>query len=66
MSENCENLVNCSFFNVYNGNSEVVKNGWVRIFCNDKNKSVNCHRKQLKKKTGSPPPPNMAPTGKML
>jgi hypothetical protein len=66
MPEMCENLMSCNFFKDFKGNTEVVKNGWIRLFCEDKEKSEHCQRKQLKKKTGTPPPLNMSPTGKML
>jgi hypothetical protein len=63
--EKCENLSSCGFFLNYKGNSEVVKNGWIRMFCEDAEKSETCERKK-QKKAGNPPPDNMAPTGKML
>ena len=66
MSEKCELLDNCGFFNNYKGNSEVVKNGWIRMFCESKEKSINCARKKIRMETGRPPADNMAPTGKFL
>jgi hypothetical protein len=66
MLESCENLYGCSFFQDFQGNSDVVKQGWIKMFCEDNAKSEKCKRKQLKRDTGKPPPPNMSPTGTML
>lgn len=65
MAEECENLPRCSFFNEFRGNSDVIRNGWVALYCRDKGKSVTCRRKQLRA-TGQSPPPNMTPTGTLL
>ncbi len=66
MSEKCELLQKCGFFLNYNSNSEVVTQGWIRIFCENQEKSKRCIRKKIRKHTGKPPPDNMTPTGKML
>ncbi len=66
MSEPCENLEKCGFFLNFKGNSEVVKKGWVKMFCESKEKSEKCERKKIKKQTGKPPADNMSPSGKML
>jgi hypothetical protein len=66
MSAECENLAKCPFFDQFQNNSEVVKNGWVRMYCQSQEKSEQCVRKQHRRRTGTPPPPNMTPTGKML
>jgi hypothetical protein len=66
MPENCELLEKCGFFKNFHGNSEVVKNSWIRMFCRDKEKSTNCKRKEIRTQTGKPPADNMAPTGKLL
>ena len=66
MPEQCENLDKCGFFLKFKGNSEVVKAGWIRLFCQDMAKSENCERKRIKKQTGKPPVDNMAPTGRVL
>ena len=62
----CENLVKCGFFNNFKGNSEVVKNSWIRLFCRDQVKSDQCERKKYRKANNKPPADNMAPTGKMV
>ncbi len=64
--EKCELLDTCGFFLNFRGNSEVVKQGWIRMYCQDKEKSERCERKKYRKRTGQAPPDNMAPTGKML
>lgn len=66
MQEKCELLEKCGFFQNFIGNSEVLKQGWVKMFCENKEKSEQCERKKERKKTGVPPADNMAPTGKML
>lgn len=66
MAESCELLEKCGFFKNFKGNSEVVKNGWIRMYCSDKIKSETCKRKEIRKTTGKPPEDNMAPTGKLI
>jgi len=66
MSEQCELLDKCGFFLNFKGNNEVIKNGWIRSFCESKEKSEKCERKKIRKATGKPPVDNMAPTGKLL
>ncbi len=66
MADKCEFLETCGFFNNYKANSEVVKQGWIQIYCEDKKKSERCERRKILKETGIPPADNMAPTGKML
>ena len=66
MSEKCELLNTCGFFINFRGNTEVVKQGWIKMFCESKDKSERCKRKEIRKQTGKPPVDNMTPTGKML
>jgi hypothetical protein len=66
MPEKCELLEKCGFFLNFKGNSEVAIEGWVRLFCEDKEKSESCQRKRTRKLTGKSPADNMTPTGKML
>ena len=66
MSEQCELLDKCGFFINFKGNSDVIKQGWVKMFCENKEKSEMCERKKIRKKTGKPPADNMTPAGKML
>ena len=66
MSEKCELLNTCGFFINFRGNTEVVKPGWIKMFCESKEKSEKCKRKEIRKQTGKPPVDNMTPTGKML
>jgi len=62
----CELLETCGFFKNFKGNTEVVKQGWIKMYCEDREKSEKCARKQYRKKHGKPPADNMTPTGKML
>ncbi|MBZ5554519.1 MAG: hypothetical protein LAO21_17515 [Acidobacteriia bacterium] len=64
--EYCENLDICGFFIKFKGNSEIVKQGWIRLYCEDLEKSEKCVRKQIKRDTGRPPVDNMAPTGDLI
>ena len=66
MANECEFLQTCGFFQTYKGNTEVVKQGWVSMYCEDGEKSKRCERKKVRQKTGQPPADNMAPTGSML
>ena len=66
MTENCELLEKCGFFNNYKGNSEVMKAGWIKLFCENVNWSERCERKKFRKRTGQPPADNMTPNGNML
>jgi hypothetical protein len=66
MVQQCESLAKCGFFNNYKGNSEVVKEGWISLFCESWEKSEKCERKKIRKQTGKPPIDNMTPTGKIL
>ena len=66
MSEKCALLNQCGFFLNFKGNSEVIKNNWIRIFCESNDKAEKCKRKEIRKQTGNPPEDNMSPTGKLL
>ena len=66
MSGKCELLEKCGFFLNFSGNSEVIKNGWVKAFCENDEKSKNCKRKQVRLATGKPPADNMTPTGRVI
>ena len=66
MAETCPNLHNCGFFKNFGGNADVIKEGWKNMYCNNLQKSDACKRKQYKKLNGTPPPDNMAPTGKLI
>lgn len=66
VSEKCEFLDRCGFFLNYAANTEVVKQGWIRLFCDDREKSELCERKKHRQRTGEPPADNMSPTGDML
>jgi hypothetical protein len=66
MARACEFLDRCGFFLNYQGNTEVVREGWVSMYCEDEEKSARCERKKIRMQTGKPPADNMAPTGKLL
>jgi hypothetical protein len=66
MTERCEMLEACGFFRNFKGNSEVVQNGWIYMFCDNLEHSKTCKRKLYKMEHGTPPPDNMTPLGKFL
>jgi len=66
MPEPCEFLDKCGFFLNFRANSEALKQGWVKMFCENKEKSEKCERKATRRRSGKPPADNMAPTGRML
>jgi hypothetical protein len=66
MCEKCEFIDKCGFFMNYKGNSEVMKNGWVRLFCEKKEWSEKCERKIYRTEHGKHPADNMSPTGQLL
>jgi hypothetical protein len=66
MTQECELLQKCGFLADYRGNTEVIKAGWIQMYCSSLEKSETCERKKVRKRTGAPPPNNMTPSGKML
>ena len=66
MAQECELLTKCGFFANYKGNTEVIKVGWIQIYCNSLEKSEKGERKKHRKRTGTPPADNMTPSGKLL
>jgi len=66
MSAKCELLDRCGFFLNFKGNTEVIKQGWIKYYCDDLEKSAKCERKKIRTQTGKPPADNMAPSGKLL
>ena len=65
MTEKCENLTTCTFFKTFFARSTAVKNSWIQLYCENREKSDHCARKKIKN-SGQTPPENMAPTGKLL
>jgi hypothetical protein len=66
MEEKCEHLENCGFFLNFQHNTEVVREGWIKLFCNNKKSAEKCQRRRIRNQTGKPPADNMAPTGRIL
>lgn len=62
----CENLEFCNFFQQFKAHQEVIKQGWIRTYCQSSEQSNTCVRKKIKKETGQAPAPNIAPTGKVI
>lgn len=66
MAEQCEYLGACGFFQNYSGSTETIKQGWVGMYCEDREKAQQCERRKIREETGQPPADNMCPTGKLL
>lgn len=64
--EYCEDLDICGFFIRFKGNADIVKQGWIELYCENWGESEKCVRKQIKRGTGRPPADNMAPTGDLI
>lgn len=64
--EHCELLEKCGFFLNFKGNTEVARNGWINLFCQNKERSAKCERKKIRAQTGNPPVDNMAPNGHLI
>ncbi len=63
---NCENLEKCGFFLNFKGNTEVIREGWIKNYCESHEKSERCRRKLYKQSHGKSPADNMTPTGKII
>jgi hypothetical protein len=62
----CELINTCGFFINFGKNSETLKQGWLRNFCENQERSLLCKRRLIREKTGKPPVDNMTPMGKIL
>ena len=62
----CPIIHKCGFFREFSGDSDVVKQGWVSMYCHSELGQPTCKRLQYLNEHGESPPPNMSPTGKML
>ena len=47
MSEKCELLNTCGFFINFRGNTEVVKQGWIKMFCESKENQRSVKERKL-------------------
>jgi len=47
MSEPCENLENCGFFKNYKGTTDAIIKSWIRLYCESREKSESCERKEI-------------------
>ena len=66
MPDKCEHLEQCGFFRCFTNNLEVIKQGWIKLYCEDKETSELCERKKVTMQTGKSPADNMAPTGTFM
>jgi hypothetical protein len=66
MHDGCEFLSACGFLNNVRANSELIKDGWISMYCKSGERSERCKRKHIRKKTGHPPIDHMAPTGEII
>jgi len=66
MGGKCEFYDTCGFIHAYKGSGEPLKEGWISMFCDDRESSQNCKRVSFIVATGRHPANNMTPTGKHL
>ncbi len=60
----CERLEQCGFFKKYAQSLDMECRGFIRKYC--EGIFDECKRLEYRKRTGSPPPDDMLPTGQML
>ena len=61
----CDLLEMCGFFKKYEKTDELACKGFIRQYCKG-DKMKECKRKEHRRTTGTPPPDDMLPNGKML
>lgn len=61
----CELLANCGFFQKYQDTLNLACRGFIKSYCRGPMMD-NCLRKKYRAEHGSPPDPDMLPTGQML
>lgn len=66
MNDKCEFLDTCGFFLGFTSNLEVIKQGWIQLYCENSEHSALCERKIIRLKTGTPPVDNMSPLGTLI
>ena len=66
MTQECEFVNQCGFYTNFSSNMQVIKESWIKLYCESREVSELCERKIIRHKTGKPPVDNMTPTGKLL
>ena len=66
MDVKCELIKKCGFYNNFLNEYKNIKEGWITLYCSSLEKSERCKRKKIRQETGTPPPDNMTPTGKLI
>jgi len=66
MTKKCELFEICKFINDFEGISKDEKDGWIKDYCENWEKSEMCERKKIKMSTGNPPVLNMTPVGDLI
>lgn len=62
----CEFLDTCGFFLHFTSNLEVIKKGWIRLYCENRDNAALCERRKFRLQTGKPPRDNMSPIGTLM
>ena len=65
MAHPCDFYSTCTFFKEFCQPGAVAE-GFAKLYCLDKEKSLKCARLQYRTEHGEPPAANMTPTGAML
>lgn len=66
MNDKCEFLDSCGFFKHFTSNLEVNKQGWIKLYCENRENSELCERRKIRIATGFPPVENMTPIGSFI
>ncbi len=61
MAEKCKFFDTCGFLKSFVGDNKRLMKGWLRSFCDDKEKSESCSRIMFFDQMGFMPPDNMEP-----
>jgi hypothetical protein len=65
MTQVCEALEKCGFFNKYQGINNLACTGFINQYCKGE-KLHDCERKKYREKHGQPPSDDMMPSGQMV
>lgn len=65
MSQKCQHLQNCGFFQKYQSGKNLTCKVFVMRFC-EGTEMENCKRKEYRMKHGNPPSDEMMPSGQMM
>jgi hypothetical protein len=65
VSQECENLNTCGFFQKHRATRELTCRGFVNLYCTG-GRMNECKRREYREKNGRPAPDDMLPNGKEI